>query len=331
MRSKVARNLVPRTLHRYRAIVGSVLEALRSERRPTNPARWSLRDAQRIRQLVHDRHWDLSVLSDFGRASGNQMLREAGIPPTPAPTHVRWLSRSQVEAIVRETRDDPLLAFIAFLGLGQGLRRVEWQRMQMDDIDLDGRRLLVRGKGRSRPKLQWVALHPSFLATFERYAARRARLVEAARKRHPGAVLPNEVLIHRSANGLSSYSLAGLDLLVHRIERRLERAGSPAKLSSHMFRRSGATLLEEALLAAPGSAPDGIYRVLQGFLRHENLATTMKYLESNPARQARALVQFAESVRWPGQGARFEESRLPPRRASEDGRSPSPRRPHGPV
>jgi integrase len=298
MRSKVHHNLVPRTLERYREYVGHVLRALQREGRPTHPARWRMGDALRIRELVHGHHWELTVLSDFARAFGNNIIREAGIPSKPSPTHVRWLTRAQVEAIVRETRDDPTLAFVAFLGLGQGLRRVEWQRMRMEDIDLDGRRLLVRGKGRSHPKLQWVPLHPSFPEIYLRFRAHRVHLLEAARTRYPAAPVPAEALIHRSVDGLRSYSLGGLDLMVRRIERRVIRAGVPVRLSSHMFRRSGATLLEEAMLAAPDSSPDGIYRVLQGFLRHENLATTMKYLESNPARQARALIQFAEAVPW---------------------------------
>ena len=158
--------------------------------------------------------------------------------------------------------------------------------------------MLVRGKGRSHPKLQWVPIHPSFPEIFGRFAEHRARLVEAARIRHPTSTIPTEALVHPSPDGLRPYSLGGLDLLVRRIEQRVVRAGLPVRLSSHMFRRSGATLLEEAMLAAPDSSPDGVYRVLQGFLRHENLATTMRYLESNPARQARALVRFAQAVPW---------------------------------
>lgn len=303
MRSKESRGLVPRTLSQYRRVVGKVLRGLHRDGRPTDPARWKLADALRIRELVHGHHWELTILSDFARASGNNVIREAGIPTKPAPTHIRWLTKSQVEAIVRETRDDPLLAFVAFLGLAQGLRRVEWRRMRMEDIDLDGRRLLVRGKGRGHPKLQWVPLHPSFPEIYGRFSAYREGLVRAARLRHPGSVVPPEALVHRSRDGLRQYSLGGLDLLVRRIQHRVTRAGLPVRLSSHMFRRSGATLLEEAMLASPEGSPDGIYRVLQGFLRHENLATTMRYLESNPARQARALVQFAQAVPWSGFGA----------------------------
>ena len=65
-----------------------------------------------------------------------------------------------------------------------------------------------------------------------------------------------------------------------------------------MFRRSGATLLEEALLNAPEASKDGVHRTVQEFLRHENLATTMKYLDANPNRQKRALERYARALPW---------------------------------
>jgi integrase len=243
MRSKVSRALVPQTLHRYRRTVEFVLRTLTREGRPTHPARWKLSDACRIKEIVHGHHWDLTVLSDFARSFGNDVIREAGIPRSPTPTHVRWLSRPQVEAIVRLTRDDPLLAFVAFLGLGQALRRVEWLRMQVGDVDLGGRRLLVRGKGRSHPKVQWVPMHPSFPEVYRGYSEYRTHLVATAQRIQPNALIPPELLVHRSPYGLSRYSVGGLDLLVRRIEKRVIRAGVPLRLSSHMLRRSGATLL----------------------------------------------------------------------------------------
>ena len=240
------------------------------------------------------------MVSDFSRAFGNNVVREVGIPPARPPTRVRWLTRAQVELIIRETRDEPLLAFVAFLGLAQGLRRIEWQRLLIEDIDLEGRRLLIRGKGRGRPRLQWVALHPSFAEVYGRYAEVRLHLVDAAGRDHPRAPVPAEVLVCATPSGLSPYTLSGLDCVVRRIQGRLARAGVHVALSTHMLRRSGATLLEESLLGSPGISPDGVYRVVQRFLRHDNLATTMGYLESNPGRLARALELFARAGPWSG-------------------------------
>jgi integrase len=122
-------------------------------------------------------------------------------------------------------------------------------------------------------------------------------------------VIPEELLVHPGPGGLRGYSRSGLDLLVHRIEQKVRALGFPVQLSSHMFRRSGATLLEEALLASPEASKDGVFRVVQGFLRHESLATTMRYLEANPARQERALERYAQALPW---GKRSEGTRCPP-------------------
>lgn len=298
MRTKQLGGCVPRTLDRYRHTVERLLRAMARAGRATDPASWTVEDGLWVKAFLRAERWSLTVVSDFARSFGSNAVREAGIPAKAAPIHVQWLSRDQVAAIVGAVRSDPLLGFVAFLGLGQGLRRVEWQRLRCADVDLPGRRLLVRGKGRSRPKLQWVAMHPEFPAAFGAWSRERERLVARARRLHPECPVPQELLLHAAPRGLAPYSLSGLDLLVHRIELRARARGSTAHLSSHMFRRSGATLLEEALLESPAASVDGVYRVVQGFLRHENLATTMRYLESSPRRQRRALVRFAQAVPW---------------------------------
>ncbi|MDE2045385.1 MAG: hypothetical protein KGJ69_09665 [Thermoplasmata archaeon] len=66
-----------------------------------------------------------------------------------------------------------------------------------------------------------------------------------------------------------------------------------------MFRSSSATLLEETLLESPEASCDGVYRTVQTFLRHEDLATTMRYLESNPRRQRKAFDPYARVFPWP--------------------------------
>jgi integrase len=82
------------------------------------------------------------------------------------------------------------------------------------------------------------------------------------------------------------------------IERRLAALGVIVKLSTHMLRRSGATFLEKTLLSSPGASKDGVYRSVQEFLRHENIATTMRYLERDPSRQRRAMEAFGNAFDW---------------------------------
>lgn len=125
--------------------------------------------------------------------------------------------------------------------------------------------------------------------------------MEEGRRLYPGCPVPPEALlkVSRRDHGLRAYSDADLDAVVHAIEARVASGGRTLHLSSHMFRRSGATLLEEALLESRGASHDGVYRTVQEFLRHENLATTMRYLESNPRRQRKALDEYERSFPWP--------------------------------
>jgi integrase len=297
--TKARRNCLPQTLRRYRRIGERATAVLQRGGRPRDPKRWDLSDALVLKEHFHGDPWTLGILSDFVGFFGNPAIREAGIPPKGAPRKVRWLSREEAELVVQVTSDDPALALIVVLGLGQGLRRVEWKRLRVDDVDLEGGRILVRGKGRSTPKLVWSSLHPAFSEVFLRYLRLRQRVVHRFLAHSPGSPVPPEVFIHPYRGRLRGYSDPGFDLFVARIERRLRQSGLDLHLSSHMFRRTGATLLEEALLREPEGPVDGVYRVVQGFLRHESISTTMRYLESNPGRQRTALERYRRLLPWP--------------------------------
>ncbi|MDE1822144.1 MAG: site-specific integrase [Euryarchaeota archaeon] len=301
LESKQRKACVPTTLRRYEREVDRVLIALRGEGRVADPTRWTVEDALRIREIRHQDPWSLSIIADFTRFAGSRVFEEVGIPPVPPRRHVRWLSREEVAAILEATRDDPLLSFVALLGLGQGMRRVEWKRLRVEDVDLVHRRLLIRGKGRATPKLAFAPLHPAFPSVFSRFLAYRDQVIRDAQLRFPGSNVPPEALLMPSklAHGLHAYTNAGIDRLVRSIERKVREGGREVHLSTHMFRRSGATLLEETLLNSPQASRDGVYRTVQEFLRHENLATTMKYLESSPRRQRKAFDQYARVFPWP--------------------------------
>lgn len=297
--NKVRRGCVPATLRRYRWVVERALREMEAAHRPRDPRRWTLKDALVLKEYSRRDPWLLVVLNNFARFHGNTVIQEAGIPPRGPVHRVRWLRRPEAEALISETRNDPLLSLLVMLGLGQGLRRVEWKRLRVEGVDLASERLLVRGKGRGSPKLVWVPFHPAFRTVYLRYLEHRRRLVDREAGRHPSRPIPAELLVHPSPHGLSGYSDQGLDRLVRKIEGRLAHSGVQIRLSSHMLRRTGATLLEEALLRYPEGAPEGVYRVVQGFLRHENIATTMRYLEGNPGRQWAALEQYRRLLPWP--------------------------------
>lgn len=196
------------------------------------------------------------------------------------------------------TRADRRLRLVLLLGLGQGLRRVEWLRLQVGDIDLDSNRLLVRGKGRGQEKRVWMGMHPALAPALRDYLWWRGRRVQRYLRKYPLTPVPPELFIHRRGERLIPYGEGGANRWMLILQRRLAARGILVKLSTHMLRRSGATLLERTLLQSPDSARDGVYRTVQGFLRHESIATTMRYLEADPARQAAAMQAFANALPW---------------------------------
>ena len=170
-----------------------------------------------------------------------------------------------------------------------------WQSVQ---------RLAARAHGgqheAARQEVQAPAAPLQSQPVFARYLAHREAVVEEGRLLYPECPVPPEalVMVSKRAHGLRPCSDTALDAAVHAIEVRVAARGRPLHLSSHMLRRSGATMLEESLLESPSASRDGVYRTVQEFLRHENLATTMRYLESNPQRQRKALDLYGEALPW---------------------------------
>lgn len=310
LRSKSNRGCLPRTLKAYRWAGERTLVALRKASRTLNPARWSVEDGVWLRRTFHDAPWQLWIIGDIAKFYGSHTFDEIGLPHRGPPRHVRWMKEETAEAVLSVTRSDPGLRLIALLGLGQGLRRIEWLRLRVTDLDLDGGRLLVRGKGRAGPKLAWMPLHPALPDALRGYLRVREQTVLRALRASSAVSVPDELFIHASKGRLRPYGAGGMDRWVLRIEKKLLDRGIHVKLSSHMFRRSAATFLERTLLRSPETSRDGVYRTLQGFLRHENLATTMKYLEADPSRQTRAMEAFARALPWDGGAASSGRARV---------------------
>ncbi len=200
--------------------------------------------------------------------------------------------------LIQVTRKDRLLRLVVLLGLGQGLRRIEWLRLRIGDIDLPGHRILVRGKGRERPKQVWMTMHPALGPAFQEYLAWRERKIARILRLTPLTPVPEELFLHRRGDHLIPYGEGGANRWMLILQRRLAARGIAVHLSTHMLRRSGATLLERALLRSPDASRDGVYRTVQGFLRHDSIATTMRYLEADPTRQAEAMQIFADALAW---------------------------------
>lgn len=296
--AKRERGCLPNTVRRYRWVIRRATTFLRRAGRTPDPRKWSVEDGRWLRRRLRDDVWQLSVLADLARFARNSVFNEVGLPRRGPPQRVRWLTEEAVRTLIDVTRNDRLLRLVTLLGLGQGLRRIEWLRMQVGDIDFAGNRLWVRGKGRGQGKRVWMTMHPALPPALRDYLWWRNRRVQRFLRRSPLTPVPEEVFLHRRGGRLVPYGEGGANRWMVILERRLAARGVDVKLSTHMLRRSGATLLERTLLRSPEASRDGVYRAVQGFLRHESIATTMRYLEPDPSRQAAVMQAFGDAVPW---------------------------------
>ena len=298
MALKKERGCLPRTLQQDRWIVRTTVLALRRSGRPGEPDRWSEDDARFLVRRWHGDPWRLSTLAGLARFAGNPVFDRVAIPRPGPSRRVRWLSAEEAQALLSVSQTDPLLRIVTLLGLGMGLRRIEWLRLRLSDLDPVQSRVLVRGKGRGQPKEVWMVMHPALPSALRPYLEWRDRAVRRQLRRDPLTPVPDELFVHSKGGRLAPYGEGGANVWMHRLERLLRAQGFDVKLSCHMLRRTGATLLERTLLRQAEGPRDGVYRSVQGFLRHESIATTMRYLQTDPDRQRAVMELFGNSFDW---------------------------------
>jgi integrase len=223
--SKSIKGCLPRTLQRYRWAGERTIQALREANRTINPEGWTTEDGVWLRRRFHDDPWQLWFAGDLAKIYGNHTFDEIGLPHQGPPRHVQWMTEATVRAVFAVTRADPNLRMITLLGLGQGLRRIEWIRLRVADFDLGRNRLLVRGKGRGRPKLAWTTLHPAVPDALRDYLRIRAQIIRRFLRRTPVASVPEELFIHISDGRSRPYGIGGMDRWVFQIERKLAERG----------------------------------------------------------------------------------------------------------
>jgi len=146
----------------------------------------------------------------------------------------------------------PFERAVALLMLTAGLRRAEVGAIRREDLDLEGRLLLVRGKG---SKERFVPLLPQALAALSTYLVCRPAVGVLHLFVTPqGRRLPHDFL-NRSMNRL------------------LPRAGlAGRRITPHVLRHSFATHLVRSGVDV---------RTVQELLGHADLSTTARYLHSD--------------------------------------------------
>ncbi|MGC8768749.1 site-specific tyrosine recombinase/integron integrase [Calditerrivibrio sp.] len=148
-------------------------------------------------------------------------------------------------------------ALLMELMYGTGVRVSELVGIKIDDIDFQGLRLRVRGKGKKERMIPLAEFHIDFI---KQYLATRDDIP----KSH--IIKTDKLFINKSGTALSDRSVRRI------VEKYLKMAGLPLDFSPHSFRHSFATHMLE-------SGAD--LRTIQSLLGHSSLSTTQKYTHLN--------------------------------------------------
>lgn len=272
------------TVRRYRWAVLRTDRALREAGRSSDPALWTPRDARWLRQQFHDEVHQLTVTANLARFCRNPVFRSVGLPRRGPPKRVRWLTEEQTEAILTATRRDRHLRLVVLLGLGQGLRRGDWVRLRMSDIDLDGRRMQIRMGHRPPIRHEWVPMHPALPDAFRDYLWLRRRKVRRFLRVRPGVQVPDEVFLHLQGGSLTAYRPHGADKWVLILQRRMADQGVDVRLSTDMLRRRGAVILEQSLQRTDEEVPDEVREPVRRFLRVQTDQAVRAFVRAVPNR-----------------------------------------------
>lgn len=151
-------------------------------------------------------------------------------------------------------------ALILELLYGTGVRVSELVGLDRNAVDLNGMRILVRGKGK---KERIVPLAPELISLIKDYYKVMYDIVSEGR-----VVESDALIINRLGTRMADRTIRRI------VETYLKKAGLPLDYSPHSFRHTFATHLLE------GGAD---LRSIQELLGHESLATTQKYTHSDLA------------------------------------------------
>ena len=151
-------------------------------------------------------------------------------------------------------------ALILELLYGTGVRVSELVGLDRNAVDLNGMRILVRGKGK---KERIVPLAPEIVSLIKDYYKVMYDIVSEGRM-----VESDALIINRLGSRMTDRTIRRV------VEAYLKKAGLPLDYSPHSFRHTFATHLLE------GGAD---LRSIQELLGHESLATTQKYTHSDLA------------------------------------------------
>lgn len=148
-------------------------------------------------------------------------------------------------------------ALLMELMYGTGVRVSELVGISLDDIDFNGLRLRIRGKGKKERIVPLADFHIKFI---QKYLSVRHEIVK------DGTINTDKLFINKLGTKLTDRSVRRI------LEKYLKIAGLPIDFTPHSFRHSFATHMLE-------NGAD--LRTIQTLLGHSSLSTTQKYTHLN--------------------------------------------------
>lgn len=206
---------------------------------------------------------DLIIFGSYLEYHGNPVLNKMNLrwPPIIRPG-VTWLAEEEVTKLVLEAENREVL--ILHLGLDLMLRRIEMQRLRLEDFDRSSQSLRVLGKGSAGGKVRYLPFHPD--------TGKYLELAKHINGTSTGPMFPN--LKHPTRYGQPLCKTA-MDKLLDNLSRR-----TGVRATFHGLRRTGARYLW-----LQGVKVETISRLLG----HENTVVTLKYIGVNQTDMAEAL------------------------------------------
>jgi len=281
--------LAERSIKEYRWAIIRCHDIVREGGGPDNPLKVSKDDLRylfdHIPGTINNRKYNWAIYSGFLKWCGNEGIhRFKPRWPSIVRINVDWLEPEQAD-ILRETATqmDPLTALIVHLELDLCLRRIEIQRLRVQDIHKD--RIDVLGKGRLGGKPRTVSLIPG---ESEEYIGNwmAVRTMLEAQTNGPKT---DKLVVYLSNNELMPYQRSALD---QRLKKLQEESGLSFR-GHHTLRRTGGRLLW--LAGVP-------IETIASVMGHESTDTTLQYIGVNLGDQIEAF----EAVK----NARIQRSKI---------------------
>lgn len=263
--ARYARELGRINLENHRNLKAAGLE--------TYPSRIGRTEVNHLRRCypVHDgifrtQQQHLQYLGIFLSWCGNRIVQEMhlrwseGVNPK-----TDWLLPEEMERVREAVQGHPEYRILYLLEGCMGLRRVEVERLRIQDVGREW--IQVLGKGRSGGKPRKVWKHPEWDEVFKAYMDRRESIIRTALAHDPTMKIPDGLMLYWHSGSLGSCKRTALDRMVAGM-----RVLSGVRFGHHTLRRTCGRELWKAEVPL---------ETISYILGHSDTKQTIRYLGIN--------------------------------------------------